>query len=1021
MVTAVTSLAELSAAEAPLTIAGRAFRSRLMVGTGKYASNAQMMREAIEASGAEVVTVAVRRVDLDRSKDESILASPRSRSRYFLLANTAGCYSVSDAIRYARLARAAGFNEWVKLEVIADEQTLLPDPVGVVEATRDTGGRGVSRCWPTRTTTSSPRSGSRMRAPSAVMPLASPIGSGLGLLNPYAIRTIKHRLSVPVIVDAGVGTASDACVDDGAGRRRRADEHGYRGGTGSGPHGDGDAARRGRGTTRFLAGRMPRREVAVPSSPTHGNARMTEKPPGGGAGPSSGAIRFVMPADSAGATAAGPPAGAAPDADHPGGTGAPPPARLPRVPVGGITDSRVAAADVLADLRGGELLDAAFDRRAGRLDARDRRWTQELVYGTLRRRAWIDSLLLTRVRGGLARLDADVTDLLRLGAYQLLHMGSVPAYAAIAQTVELTKRRHGIGASRLANAVLRRLDRERAEAPPALDAIPPTDPLDALALAFSHPRWLIARWVARWGAEEAAALLEANNAEAPVVLRPYGIVREQLEAMLEAAGVQHEEAPFVRDSIQLRVTPALTELGAYRQGLFFVQDPAATLVTQYACVAPGTLVVDLCAAPGGKALELSRTASLVVAADRSVPREQRLRGNLRRVEARNVVSVVADAMSPPFAPADAVLLECPLHGHRDVPAAPRCTVAAQAVRSGGDGGHAARPAPRGVADRAPGRPADLLDVLPRDRRERRSDREFPRRSSRLGARASAGRSGARGRARRRTAADAPAAPRGGRRVRGTTPPGRRSWRLSLESFARRFAPYVAVAVGGFALAYVFVLLVVFPVGGQPEQARIPNVLGLTFDEAATRLTAAGFRAQQGESRFNVGSPKSTVLTETPGPETSAAKGTRIVIDVSAGQRRMNVPNVVGMDREAAQLALEKVGLEVGSVSEHESPLPRGEVMTTSPAAGTALILPSSVAFVVSAGPATIEVPYLVGRPFGEARAALEQLGLTAQTAKLDSTSNEPEGVVTSQSPTEGTAVGAGSAVALTVSRGLHSP
>ncbi len=245
--------------------------------------------------------------------------------------------------------------------------------------------------------------------------------------------------------------------------------------------------------------------------------------------------------------------------------------------------------------------------------------------------------------------------------------------------------------------------------------------------------------------------------------------------------------------------------------------------------------------------------------------------------------------------------------------------------------------------------------------------------------------------------------------------------MSLESIARRFAPYVAVAAGGFALAYVFVLLVVFPVGGQPEQARVPNVLGLTFDEAATRLTAAGFRAQQGESRFNVGSPKSTVLTETPGPETSAAKGTRVVMDVSAGQRRINVPNVVGMDREAAQLALEKVGLEVGSVAEHESPLPRGEVMTTSPVAGTALILPSSVAFVVSAGPATIEVPYLVGRPFAEARAALEQLGLTAQTTSVDSASNEPAGVVTSQTPTEGTAVGAGTSVALTVSRGLHSP
>jgi thiazole synthase len=207
VVTAVTSLAELSAADAPLTIAGREFRSRLMVGTGKYASTA-LMRDAIAASGAEVVTVAVRRVDLDRTKDESILAH-LDTSRYFLLANTAGCYSVADACRYARIARAAGFNEWVKLEVIADEATLLPDPVGVVEATRILAGEGFQVL---AYTNDDLITALRLEDAGAagVMPLASPIGSGLGLLNPYAIRTIKHRLSVPVIVDAGVGTASDA-------------------------------------------------------------------------------------------------------------------------------------------------------------------------------------------------------------------------------------------------------------------------------------------------------------------------------------------------------------------------------------------------------------------------------------------------------------------------------------------------------------------------------------------------------------------------------------------------------------------------------------------------------------------------------------------------------------------------------------------------------------------------------------------------------------------------------------------
>src|ERR687895_2087905 len=155
---------------------------------------------------------------------------------------------------------------------------------------------------------------------------------------------------------------------------------------------------------------------------------------------------------------------------------------------GSVTEARRAAAEILADMRHGELLDPAFELRAAPLDARDRRWTQELVYGMLRRRGVLDAYLSERVRGGLARLDADVIDLLRLGAYQLLYMGSVPAYAAIAQTVELSKRRHGLGASKLANAVLRRVDRERA----TLDVDLPQDPIEALALKHSHPVWLVA-------------------------------------------------------------------------------------------------------------------------------------------------------------------------------------------------------------------------------------------------------------------------------------------------------------------------------------------------------------------------------------------------------------------------------------------------------------------------------------------------------------------------------------------------
>ena len=333
-------------------------------------------------------------------------------------------------------------------------------------------------------------------------------------------------------------------------------------------------------------------------------------------------------------------------------------AAAPVAPQGGVTDARRIAAEICADLRAGELLDPSFERRVDTLDARDRRWTQELVYGMLRRRAWLDAILDSRVRGGLARLDLDVVDLLRLGTYQLLRMRSVPAYAAIAQTVELTKRRHGLGASKLVNAVLRRADRERE----ALDLPAPSDPVDALALAYSHPRWLVARWIARWGAAETEKLLEVNNAEAPVVLRPFGIVREQLEASLEGAGVHVEDVPLVPDSIRISGAAALTELGTYRKGLFFVQDPAATLVTKYAAFPDGAQVADLCAAPGGKTLELSRTARVVYAADRSYPRLMRLRSSVQRLEARNLELIVADARLPGIQPMDGVLLDVPCTG-----------------------------------------------------------------------------------------------------------------------------------------------------------------------------------------------------------------------------------------------------------------------------------------------------------------------------------------------------------------------
>jgi thiazole synthase len=250
-----------------LEIAGRRFRSRLIVGTGKYRSNEEMV-QAIAASGAEMVTVAVRRIDLDRTREEGILYH-LDPEQIFLLPNTAGCYTAEDAVRYARLGRAAGLSDWVKLEVIGDQRTLLPDVFATLEAARTLIAEGFKvLAYTNEDVVTALRLEDAGCA--AVMPLASPIGSGLGLVNPYFIREIKTRLQCPVIVDAGVGTASDACLTmeqgvDGILMNTALAEARH-------------AVRMARamnlaveaGRLAYTAGRMPRREVAVPSSPTAG-------------------------------------------------------------------------------------------------------------------------------------------------------------------------------------------------------------------------------------------------------------------------------------------------------------------------------------------------------------------------------------------------------------------------------------------------------------------------------------------------------------------------------------------------------------------------------------------------------------------------------------------------------------------------------------------------------------------------------------------------------------------------------
>jgi thiazole synthase len=192
-----------------LVLAGREFRSRLIVGTGKYPSF-QVMEDAHEAAGAEMVTVAVRRVDLKARGPENLLDHIDPR-RLFLLPNTAACYTAEEAIRTARLGREAGLSNWVKLEVIGDEKTLYPDIEALLAATRTLVKEGFIVLPYTTDDVVAARKLEDAGA-AAVMPLGAPIGSGLGIQNPLNIRLIKEAVKVPVIVDAGVGTASDAAI-----------------------------------------------------------------------------------------------------------------------------------------------------------------------------------------------------------------------------------------------------------------------------------------------------------------------------------------------------------------------------------------------------------------------------------------------------------------------------------------------------------------------------------------------------------------------------------------------------------------------------------------------------------------------------------------------------------------------------------------------------------------------------------------------------------------------------------------
>ncbi len=324
-----------------------------------------------------------------------------------------------------------------------------------------------------------------------------------------------------------------------------------------------------------------------------------------------------------------------------------------------VTPPRRLALAVLRRVREGDLLDRSAAGALAELPPRDRGWFQELVYGTVRLRGRLDYRLDRLLKRGVGSVREDVLDVLRLGAYQLLYMGSVPAYAAVSQSVDMARHVAGSGAAGLVNGVLKNLERNRDE-----DVFPRFDDDAARWLETwgSHPRWLVDRWLGRFGADGARDLVEADNRAPELYVRPLGVPLGFAAEAFEAAGLSAEPVRFSPDVLRMA---AGTDPGAALATVpAVVQDAAAALVTRYAAFEGGP-VADLCAAPGGKAAALAERDRLVVALDVSRRRMRRVVSNARRLAgslAGRVAPVVADGRAAPLRPVPGVLVDAPCTG-----------------------------------------------------------------------------------------------------------------------------------------------------------------------------------------------------------------------------------------------------------------------------------------------------------------------------------------------------------------------
>ena len=314
---------------------------------------------------------------------------------------------------------------------------------------------------------------------------------------------------------------------------------------------------------------------------------------------------------------------------------------------------RFAAWRILHDVRHGVPFDVALNRAIRDLGPDDKRLAHELAAGVFRARTTLDSALGSAVERGIASVRADTLDVLRIGAFQILHLDRVPEHAAVATTVGVARRLGDRKVAGFVNAVLRKLvDRRQAGATES--------PVADLAERHSHPAWLVDRWIARFGPEETAQLLERNNTRPALVIQPARWSRTDLEAAWRAQGIEFRPAPFDAGLVVKIRKPA--DLPGFREGGFQVQDPAQRLVVRYLAPERGGVLFDACASPGGKTIALAGPGRLVVAADRTRLRVRRLAENVARAGGPGIAIVQADALHPPIVRADAVLLDVPCLG-----------------------------------------------------------------------------------------------------------------------------------------------------------------------------------------------------------------------------------------------------------------------------------------------------------------------------------------------------------------------